>query len=207
MPEYQSRAFLYSPNGVDLKALNAFIESRGDYVQAGYDFVDEPGECTELFNMIDVAIAGDTIYVPSVTAFQYGTVSEFQECLMYFDSAKIKVVSMNEPDYQCDSYVTAISVVSREIMEKYVNVAKQIRQQLEQDIEALKAEKKALLKRGGRPKKEVQAIEALALYRTGKFQIDEICQHTGLGRSSLFRALADQADRESEETTGSVESE
>ena len=61
------------------------------------------------------------------------------------------------------------------------------------------AEKENQLKRGGRPKKEIQAIEAVALHKGKRHTIDEICDLTGLSKSSLYRALAETYEQEEKE--------
>ncbi len=199
MADFDKRALLYAPNGTDLSALINLVESKGDYIQGGYDFIEEPGECNKLFDMLDLAIAGDKIYVPSIIVFQYGSFTEFKEMLQYLNDTNIEVVSLAEPDYQFGPYITAINVVFKDVLHKYVKAALNTKLELEEEIAALNAEKENQLKRGGRPKKEIQAIEAVALHKGKRHSIDEICALTGLSKSTLYRALAETYEQEEKE--------
>lgn len=205
MVKFDPRDFIYALNGDNLKSINDFVLSKGGYVQPEYIFIDEAGDRKEFDKMLDVVTEGDRIYVPSIKVFQYGSVSEFIEVLKYFDGWQIQIVSLNEPDYKCSAYATAVIVVRDEIMDTYINYGKSRKQQLEDEIAVLEAQKLDLLHRGGRLQKEVQKIEAMALYRTEKFRIDEICEFTGLSKSTLFRALAEAEDQNSECSNTKIE--
>ena len=79
MADFKKRSFLYAKNGTDLSALMHLVELNGDYIQGGYDFIEEPGECDKLFDMLELVISGDKIYVPSIRVFQYSSVEKFKE--------------------------------------------------------------------------------------------------------------------------------
>ena len=199
MADFKKRSFLYAKNGTDLSALMHLVEFNGDYIQGGYDFIEEPGECDKLFDMLELVISGDKIYVPSIRVFQYSSVEKFKEILLFLADTDINVVSLAEPNYQYEAYVAAIDVVYAGILDKYVRLALTAKEQLEVEIAALNAEKENQLKRGGRPKKEIQAIEAVALHKGKRHTIDEICDLTGLSKSSLYRALAETYEQEEKE--------
>lgn len=198
MVSLECRDFIYMWNGCDLKEINDFVQLNGGYVQPGYIHIDEPLETTAFEKMLTIAQAGDTVYVPTIRVFMRRAVDDFAYTLKQLDELGIKVVSLEEPDYACLPYVAAIDVVHHDIMQRYIEAGQRRQRELEAEIAALETQKEDFLRRGGRPQKEIQKIEALALYRTGRFRIDEICEFTGLSKSSLFRALADAEDQDAE---------
>lgn len=189
----------YIHNGDSAKRIEDYVTSHGGYLRPDYCFIEDDGERKELKYILNMAVPGDSLYVFSVKAFYMGSLEEFKETLKTIEKKEMTVYSMAEPEYDCDTFLAAIDIVQRDILRDYMDEAEEHKAELEEEIETLKEQKKSLAQRGGRPKKEIEAIEALALYRTGRFRIEEICEFTGLSKSSLFRALADAEEDEEEE--------
>ena len=195
MSDFQPRDFLYFVNGMDIKPINQFIEAQGGYIRAGYDFIEEQGKSSALNEMIKLMENGDTLYIPTIKVFQnrkpYRILKQSLEILNNMD---IKVISMAEPTYSYEPFITALDIAMTDIVVEYHEPLMKDKERIAAEIKELEERKEDLQKRGGRPKKEVQAIEATALYRTNRLSIEEICGFTGLSKSSLFRALADYTD-------------
>lgn len=199
MPDSNSsRSFSYTWNGWSFKQLFDLAKANGDYIAGGYSFVDEPGYDIEFKKMMTYINNGDKIYVPSISAFQYGTLDDFKAILKDLDKKDIKIVSLNEENYDYTAYITAIDIVYDGMLTRFEEEAENRKAELRREILALEKRKDDLIHRGGRPKKEIQAIQAVALYNSGRFFIDEVCELTKLSRSTIFRALAD-AESEKEE--------
>lgn len=195
MSDFEPRDFLYLVNGMDIKPINEFIKAQGGYIRAGYEFIEEQGKSSALNEMFELMKTGDTLYIPTIKVFQNRKPYKIlKQSLGILNNMDIKVISMAEPTYSYEPFITALNIVMTDIVVEYYEPLMKDKEKIAAEIKELEERKEDLQKRGGRPKKEIQAIEATALYRTNRFSIEEICGFTGLSKSSLFRALADYTD-------------
>ena len=190
------KSFAYTWNGWMVKELYDLAIKNGDYIAGGYMFLDEPGEKTEFDKMITFLKAGDKIYVPSISAFQFSTFEEFKAILRNFDEKEIEIISFSEKNYDFDTYITTLDIVYDIMFTAFEEEIEIRKNELKKEIIELENRKEDLLYRGGRPRKEIQAIQAIALYNSDRFRVDEVCSLTGISRATLFRALADAEEKD-----------
>lgn len=190
------KSFAYTWNRWMVKELYDLASKNGDYIAGGYMFADEPGENSEFDKMMTFLKAGDKIYVPSISAFQFGTLEEFKAILRNFDEKEIEIISFSENNYDFTTYNAAIDIVYDIMFTAFAEEIEIRKNELKKEIIELETRKEDLLYRGGRPKKEIQTIQAIALYNSDRFRVDEVCALTGISRPTLYRALADAEEKD-----------
>lgn len=113
MAEFQPRAFGYAHSHAIMDALKSRAQARRSFIGAGYDFVEKPGEDDAFRDMIELAAQGghDILYVDSVKEFAGHSLTDFKNSLTAIHKAGMLISSSAEPNYDYDTYMTAIEVL------------------------------------------------------------------------------------------------
>lgn len=113
MAEYKTQIFGYAHSNAVMAGLKAHAKSRGLIITDEYAYIEEEGENTALYKMLNVAKMGgrDILYVDSVKEFAGDSLSDFKAALTAIENAGMKVVSMTERDYDYAAFMTAIKVL------------------------------------------------------------------------------------------------
>ena len=90
-------------------------------IRAGYEFIEEQGKSSALNEMFELMKAGDTLYIPTIEVFQnrkpYKILKQSLEILNNMD---IKVISMAEPTYSYEPFITALNIVMTEYIKNWI---------------------------------------------------------------------------------------
>ena len=111
------------------------------------------------------------------------TTKELLEMIDYFDKDNIKFVSLTENiDTSSPSGKFLVTVLcAMAAMERDVLI-----QRTKAGLEAAKKRGKT----GGRPKTANDKVkEALTLYKSGEYSVNEVCQKVGISRATLYRIV------------------
>ena len=113
MAEFKTQSFGYAHSNAVMAGLKAHAKSRGSIITDAYAYIEEEGENTAFYKMIEVAKQGgrDFFSVDSVKEFAGDSLSDFKAALTAIEDAGMKVVSMTEKDYDYAAFVTAIKVL------------------------------------------------------------------------------------------------
>ena len=113
MAEFKPQTFAYAHNAVVLKALVSCANKTNRPVMAGYAFLEEEGETTAFYKMLDTATkcGNDTLYVNSVKEFAGNSIEDFKAALTRIYNAGFKVISIEEENYNYFAFMTAIKVL------------------------------------------------------------------------------------------------
>lgn len=161
---------------IDNSALQeAILENQIDECCVLTDEV-ESLERPELMKFKEVAVSGDIILVRSIGDLAY-SLRQLVKGLTYLEAEKITIVSINEPCYSFHKYQQVLS--SFMLIEQEWKEVKRIR-----GIEKATAEG-----RMGRKTDRDKVLNAIRLYNTRSFTIQEIKGMTGVSTSTLYRAL------------------
>lgn len=125
MSGLQQRAFAYAHSHAVLAGLEAYAASskEKEYIRPGYGFVDKPGSYEEFQEMLDLArqrddTPRDKLYVETIKEFVGDSLADFKAALIAIEKASLKVISMSEPHYTYNSFMTAIEILE-ELMPEY----------------------------------------------------------------------------------------
>lgn len=123
MTDLKRRAFGYAHSHAILVGLEACAVRNREYIGPGYGFVDKPGSYEEFQDMLDLAreridIPRDTLYVETIKEFVGDSLADFKAALTAIEEASLKVISMEEPHYRYDNFMTAIEILE-ELMPEY----------------------------------------------------------------------------------------
>lgn len=113
MAEFKTQCFGYAHSNAVMAGLKAHAKSRGSIITDAYAYIEEEGENTAFYKMIEVAKRGgrDILYVDSVKEFAGDSLSDFKATLTAIEDAGMKVVSLSEKDYDYAAFMTAIKVL------------------------------------------------------------------------------------------------
>lgn len=144
------------------------------------DDVDDDRERAELKLLIkEVVTDGDTLIVRSIADLS-NNLKDLLKTLEYLHTTGVDLVSVAEPYYSYELYYLALK--------DFTAIDK-----LWKSLKRVKSLEKARQEgRLGR-KKDVQKLtDAVRMYRSGAFKIEDIKRITGISNSSLYRALKEQ---------------
>ena len=113
MAEFKTRSFAYAHSNAVLAGLKAHAKNRGSIITDEYAYIEEEGETTAFYKMLEVARKSgkDILYVDSVKEFAGKSLSDFKAALTAIADASMEVYSMTERDYDYAAFVTAIKVL------------------------------------------------------------------------------------------------
>lgn len=113
MAEFKTQCFGYAHSNAVMAGLKAHAKSRGSIITDSYAYIEEDGENTAFYKMLEVAKMGgrDILYVDSIKEFAGDSLSDFKAALTAIEDAGMKVVSMTERDYDYAAFMTAIKVL------------------------------------------------------------------------------------------------
>ncbi|NLD47665.1 MAG: recombinase family protein, partial [Clostridiaceae bacterium] len=143
------------------------------------DTVDD-FERTELRRLIRETVkTGDTLIVRSIGDLS-NNLPDLLKTLEYLYTTEVDLVSVEEPYYSYELYYMALKDFT--VIDKQWKTVKRIK-----GMEKAQAEGRL-----GR-KKDVQKLtDAVKLYKSGVFKVDDIRRIMGISNSSLYRALKEQ---------------
>lgn len=113
MAEYKTQIFGYAHSNAVMAGLKAHAKSRRLTITDAYAYIEEEGENTAFYKMLNVAKMGgnDILYIDSVKELAGDSLSDFKAALTAIEDAGLKVVSMTERDYDYAAFMTAIKVL------------------------------------------------------------------------------------------------
>ncbi len=113
MAEFKTQCFGYAHSNAVMAGLKAHAKSRGSIITDAYAYIEEEGENTAFYKMIEVAKQGgrDILYIDSVKEFAGDSLSDFKAALTAIENAGMKVVSLSERDYDYAAFMVAVKVL------------------------------------------------------------------------------------------------
>lgn len=184
--------YMLSNNRTDIYVSNTSLIKllRDNKVNEDSVYIDNLDDCShrpELRKLIkSILKSGDTLILRSIGDVS-NNLDDLLKTLEYLHTNGIKVITINEVNYNYDTYAPALK--------DYMNMDK-----LWRSVKRVKGIAKAKVEgRMGRKRDAAAAArlaDSLKLYDSGRFSIQDIRRITGIATSTLYRALKDRGKQD-----------